>query len=56
MSRYQAWRRLWRIVGHSRNTMKSRRWYKKMICRLNRRKAKQDPKAIDKRLDPWEIT
>ena len=32
-----------------------KRRYKKMICRLNRRKAKQNPEATDKKLDPWEI-
>ena len=31
------------------------RWYKKYIHRKNRRKAKTNPEAIDKKLDAWEI-
>ena len=34
---------------------KFKKWYKKYIHRINRRKAKQNPEAIDKRLDGWEF-
>jgi hypothetical protein len=32
-----------------------KRWYKKLIHRKNRRAAKQNPEAKDKKLDPWAI-
>ncbi len=32
-----------------------KRWYKKLVHRQNRRKAKQNPYHKDKPLDPWAI-
>ena len=32
-----------------------KKWYKKFVRRRNRRKAKINPEAKDKPLDPWAI-
>ena len=47
-----AWKRLNRPGKHF---AKLKNWYKKLIHRKNRRKAKQNPENQDKRLNPWEI-
>ena len=48
-----SWKNINRIKG--RDFAKVKRWYKKWLHRRNRRKAKQNPEAQDKRLDPWEL-
>ena len=45
------WQRLMRWFDAP--ALKSR--YKKFIRRRNRRKAKQNPESIDKKLEPWDI-
>ena len=42
-------------VARMINAPKFRRWYKKHISQRNRRKARQNPEAVDKKLDAWEI-
>jgi hypothetical protein len=34
---------------------KLKKWYKAFVNRRNRRKAKRNPEAKDKPLDPWDI-
>lgn len=31
------------------------KWYKKLVHRKNRRRAKQNPESQDQRLNPWDI-
>ncbi|MFW9874525.1 MAG: hypothetical protein ACFFG0_15570 [Candidatus Thorarchaeota archaeon] len=38
-----------------KNFAKFKKWYKKHIHRLNRRKANQNPEYNDKKLDAWDI-
>jgi hypothetical protein len=32
-----------------------KRWYKKLVHRRNRHKAKENPESKDRPLDPWAI-
>jgi hypothetical protein len=45
----------WKRVAQMLNAPKLKRWYKKLVHRRNRRAAKQNPDAKDKRLNPWDI-
>ncbi len=51
MSQQNAWKRTCRKLG----APNLKRWFKKLLHRKNRRKAKQDPESKDKPLDPWAI-
>jgi len=51
MGRQDGWKRTTRMLDAS----KLKKWYKRLIHRKNRRKAKQDPNSKDKPLDPWAI-
>ena len=51
MSRQKAWKRTCRML----NAPNLKKWYKKLIRRRNRRKAKLDPESQDRPLDPWAI-
>jgi len=46
-----AWTKLFRHL----KAPKMKSWYKKTIHRANRRKAKQNPDNIDKKLNTWDI-
>jgi len=52
MSRANSWKKTCRML----DARKLKKWYKKLIHRKNRRKAKRDPEGYqDKPLDPWAI-
>ncbi len=43
-------------IARITNAPRFKKWYKKYIHRLNRRKANKTPESIDKKLDGWELT
>jgi len=46
----------WKNTCQKLDAPKLKRWFKKLLHRKNRRKAKQDPEGHkDKPLDPWAI-
>lgn len=50
-TKLNSWKRTTRML----DAPKLKRWFKKLLHRKNRRKAKQNPENIDKPLDPWAI-
>jgi len=52
MSQQNSWKR----TCNKLDAPKLKKWFKKLLHRKNRRKAKQDPEGHkDKPLDPWSI-
>jgi len=52
MARPWGWKKTTRML----DARKLKRWYKKLVHRRNRRKAKQNPENHkDESLDPWSI-
>jgi hypothetical protein len=45
------WQRLFRYL----KAPKLKRWYKRLVCKRNRRKARLNPESKDKKLNPRDI-
>ena len=45
----------WKRVGRMLSGTAIKRWYKTFVRRRNRRKARINPEARDKPLNPWSI-
>lgn len=45
----------WQKVGQMLSGTAIKAWYKKHVRRRNRRAARVNPEATDKKLNPWDI-